>query len=134
MACDKKGDNILTTRELITKRNELRSQILDMEFKNFFVKAFLRFMSSKEFKNYMIYKNKLMCASSLEESAILIKKINYLEEYGAVSDYLYLLSSCDDITLYLNLKSELDLIELRLVQEQKEQINLVDDKRLVKIK
>ena len=82
----------------------------------------------------MEYKNKLMENTSIEESAILIKKINYLEKYGAVSDYLYLLDNCEDISLYLSLRNELDQLELQLVENQNNDLSQITEKKLVKIK
>jgi len=121
----------LTTLELVEKRSIITSQILDMEFKNTFIKAFLKITSSKDFKLYMQYKQRLVTASTLEEKTNLLNKLNKLESYGYVSDYFYLINNCESVTSYLDLKNELTLIDAKLAQMKEEEVNLVKTKKLV---
>lgn len=124
----------MTTDELISRQSMLKMQIMNMEFKNLFVKAFLKFTSSKDYMLYKEYKQMLANSSSAEEKTVLLAKLNRLESYGAVSDYLYMMNSCDSVKNYLRLKTEYYLLDKKIneMNESKVAIEVPMTKKLVK--
>ncbi len=86
-------DILLEQSDLIVKT------IMELENKSYFVKAYLKFVNSSDYKLYKILKQQQLIS---DEKAI-TDRINYLEQYGPVSDVLYLKESCEDVKKYIKL-------------------------------
>ena len=85
---------------LLEQSDLLFKTIMELEMKNYFVIAYNRFVRSKDYNLYLKLKEQQLVNNSEE----IKKRIEYLENYGPVSDVIYLKNSCDDVKKYLNLR------------------------------
>ena len=111
---------------IMKEKQNLEDLLFKLTLKNGFVSVFVKIENSKEYSLYLNLLEEVKNADEMKKQE-LNKKIDYMKQYGPVSDYLYLIEHCDDVKNFIKIRNEVARIDAQIKGNQTNNIVVFDD-------